>query len=108
MHFVANMFFSDHYKDMLPPHSYIQVEDFPSINILADYLKHLDQNPAEYLSYFWWRDHYQLQGRSMSIKRAMCELCPMLNDENQPVKVVEDLEDWWWTQSQCRRFPEWK
>ncbi len=99
--------FSDHYEDLAPPHSYIKVEDFPNIKALADYLIHLDKNPAEYLSYFWWRDHYQPRGRKMSIIFAMCELCAMLNDETQPAKVVDDLEDWWWTQGQCRQFPEW-
>ena len=33
-----------HYKKEAPPHSYIDVNDFPSVKSLADYLKQLLQN----------------------------------------------------------------
>ena len=33
-----------HYKKDAPPHSYIDVNDFPSVKSLADYLKQLLQN----------------------------------------------------------------
>ena len=40
------------YTQMAPPHSHINVEDFESPKELADYLKQLDKNSDDYLSYF--------------------------------------------------------
>ena len=36
----------------LPPHSFIDVLDFPSVKALADYLHYLDKNDTAYNEYF--------------------------------------------------------
>ena len=43
------------YKRVAPAHSFINAADFESAADLADYLKFLDRNDEEFLSYFWWR-----------------------------------------------------
>ena len=48
------------YADIAPPNSYIDVRDFSSTQELAQYLQHLIDNPDEYLKYFWWKPHYQV------------------------------------------------
>eukprot|EP00095_Tigriopus_kingsejongensis_P002499 snap_masked-scaffold64_size435223-processed-gene-2.15 protein:Tk02499 transcript:snap_masked-scaffold64_size435223-processed-gene-2.15-mRNA-1 annotation:"hypothetical protein DAPPUDRAFT_41601" len=48
------------YDKVAPPHSHLNVKDFKSPQALAKYLKYLDGNDEEYLSYFWWRDHYRV------------------------------------------------
>ncbi len=45
------------YLDVAPPNSYINVDDFKSIEELADYLKYLDKNDTAYAAYFAWKEH---------------------------------------------------
>ena len=44
-----------------PPHSYINSEDFSSVDQLAEYLLKVGRNDTLFASYFWWRDYYQIQ-----------------------------------------------
>ena len=76
----------------LPPHSYIDVMDYESPKELADYLQHLDANEEEYLSYFWWKDHYAVLNTRLP---TICRLCELLHDPNAPVKSYEDMNAWW-------------
>ena len=46
------------YLKFLPPHSYINVEDFESPKDLAEYLKFLDEDAKEYNKYHQWRKDY--------------------------------------------------
>jgi alpha-1,3-fucosyltransferase len=103
------------YTAIAPPHSSLNVFDFATPKALADYLHQLDQNDAQYLSYFWWKDHYQVHhpGGSSSTSststsstlnnfgHAMCQLCSKLHDEKEPPKVYEDLYGWWRGDAEC-------
>ena len=42
-----------------PPHSYINAEDFSSVEQLAEYLQIVARNDSLFASYFWWRDYYK-------------------------------------------------
>ena len=42
-----------------PPHSYINAEDFSSVEALAEYLLLVARNDSLFASYFWWRDYYK-------------------------------------------------
>ena len=42
-----------------PPHSYINAEDFSSVEHLAKYLQLVASNDTLFASYFWWRDYYR-------------------------------------------------
>ena len=44
------------YKALLPPDSYISVDDFQSPKHLAEYLHILDKDDTLYNSYFRWKD----------------------------------------------------
>jgi hypothetical protein len=46
------------YKALLPPDSYIHVDDFQSPKHLAEYLHVLDKNDTLYNSYFRWKDSW--------------------------------------------------
>ena len=48
---------------LAPPHSFIDVAEFKSVEKLAEYLSFLDRNDALFASYFWWRDYYKLEVR---------------------------------------------
>ncbi len=48
--------YKEDYISTLPPHSYINVDDFRSIRELAAYIKYLDQNDVAYAAYIaWWQ-----------------------------------------------------
>ena len=46
------------YKSLLPPGSYIHVDDFQSPEHLAEYLKMVDKNDTLYNSYFRWKESW--------------------------------------------------
>lgn len=96
------------YEKFGPPGSYINVDDFPSIKDLAEYIQFLDKNDEEYLKYFVWKEFYDLDFRN----DIWCELCNKLlqhsvlispttnhtvrseqmrtgNEENNLVRVIE-------------------
>ncbi|EUB55710.1 Glycoprotein 3-alpha-L-fucosyltransferase A [Echinococcus granulosus] len=49
--------FKDDYESTLPPHSFINVDDYRSIRELTDYLLYLDKNDTAYAAYFAWKEH---------------------------------------------------
>uniref|UniRef100_A0A5K3G2F6 Fucosyltransferase n=1 Tax=Mesocestoides corti TaxID=53468 RepID=A0A5K3G2F6_MESCO len=52
--------YKEDYDDALPPHSYINVDDFKSIRELVRYLLYLDRNDTAYAEYFAWKEHGQI------------------------------------------------
>lgn len=83
---------------LLPPHSYINVEDYGTVKELTDYLMYLARNPNEYLKYFWWKEFY-----SIGQLHYACDLCKKLNQWNRGVeiKAYRSLEDWY-RHDKCR------
>ena len=49
---------SEAYKRVLPPHSYIDLDNFTSAKDVAEYLKLVDRNDTLYREYFAWRAKY--------------------------------------------------
>jgi len=64
------------YAKIVPPRSYINAMDFPTVKALADYLKMLDKNDTLYNEYFWWKKHYLLGD---FFNDSMCQLCSKLH-----------------------------
>ncbi|TRY74595.1 hypothetical protein TCAL_00599 [Tigriopus californicus] len=81
------------YTRVAPPHSFINVLDFPSPRELAKYLMYLDENREQYLSYFWWMDYYSVVHK-LQLSEGICQLCQMLNAD-LPVKTYHSMSDWW-------------
>ena len=88
-------------KNIAPKKTYINANSFASPKDLANYLLYLDKNEEEYLSYFWWKEYYNVKPRSVMMREAFCRLCEMLNDESLPPKRYADIYDWWYTKSEC-------
>lgn len=78
------------YDDIVPPHSVIDVKDFGSPKILADFLIRLKNNYTEYVSYFTWKNKYTLLETS---EYALCQLCEMLH---RPLEYssYDNIKDW--------------
>ncbi|PIK44575.1 putative alpha-(1,3)-fucosyltransferase 6-like [Apostichopus japonicus] len=45
----------NNYKKLVPPGSFIHIDQFDSVENLKSYLEYLDQNDTAYLEYFQWR-----------------------------------------------------
>ena len=72
---------------LLPPHSYINVFDFPSLKAVADKLMEVASNKTLYNSYFEWQNYYKSVGRN-----AYCVMCEYLHSNRTAQSV--DLETW--------------
>ncbi|KAL7572492.1 hypothetical protein ACA910_000318 [Epithemia clementina (nom. ined.)] len=123
------------YRRIAPPHSYINIwgndgnddndknnnNDDDQLLVwhpqkLAAFLQRLSSNPTEYLSYFWWQDHYTLWPKSFAkadrltnFAQAFCRLCQRLHEENdpavaeaQPHSSYQNISVWWKQKGQCR------
>ncbi|CDW55708.1 glycoprotein 3 alpha L fucosyltransferase [Trichuris trichiura] len=83
------------YLRLVPPNSFIHVDDFDTPQQLAEYLKHVAENQSLYDSFFKWRSHYEAVNT-----RFWCRLCAMLN---HPVpKTYDSLESWWRPPDVCK------
>ncbi|VDL14017.1 unnamed protein product [Hymenolepis diminuta] len=63
--------YKEDYEAVLPPHSYINVDDFKTIRELTDYIKYLDRNDTAYAKYFTWKEY----GKIIDPIRMDCRLC---------------------------------
>ncbi|KAH3804089.1 glycoprotein 3-alpha-L-fucosyltransferase A-like [Dreissena polymorpha] len=86
----------DDYSRMAPPGSYIHVEDFRSVQELANYLKFLNQNDDEYIKYFRWK-----QTGSFIDTKFWCRICSLLWDHEKPRMSVPYLNKWWRGKGVC-------
>ena len=63
------------YKDMLPPHSYIDTADFATTEDLARYLKLLVSDPKLYFEYFRWRETTECVDLDLNPYEWPCIIC---------------------------------
>ncbi|MPC42396.1 Alpha-(1,3)-fucosyltransferase C [Portunus trituberculatus] len=91
------------YTSITPPHSIINVKDFPSITALINHLKYLDGNDTAYNEYFWWKKQYQVVDGWRGGAQGFCDLCKKLHEDQSP-KVYSDIRDWFVGQGECLRL----
>ncbi len=65
--------YNEDYISTLPPHSYINVDDFRSIRELAAYLEYLDRNDTAYAAYFAWRQFGEFAASSRTLQNSIVE-----------------------------------
>ena len=87
----------------VPEKSVIFIEDYESMDDLADYLEYLDKNDTAYLEYFQWRKidlssdstYYYKDAKYYTI--GQCNLCSAVNEkqsEKMNSTVVESIHNW--------------
>ena len=69
----------DDYAKSAPPHSYIHVDEYPTVLELAQKLEYLSQNETAYKQYFWWTEHYRVTSLWEHYVSAQCDLCEKMN-----------------------------
>lgn len=88
----------NNYSSLLPPHSYINVDDFASPRDLATYLKYLYNAPSELEQYLQWQKFFEVKnehGYFQTDSYHYCRVCEALNYNDKSFKVIEDLEKYW-------------
>lgn len=86
------------YTQILPPGSYIDVTDFPTVGHLADHLLHLAAHPAQYARYLLWRRYWRVVWPT-----PWCELCAALYRPSPPRPTTADR--WWKDTARCSSLP---
>lgn len=89
---------------LLPPNSYLHVDHFPDVHLLANYLRYLDQNNEHYLKYHKWRNNYIVineHGYFGSSSKHYCRICEALNYNSNTTKIYKKLSDFWNKERDC-------
>ena len=82
------------YKSHLPPHSYIDVNDYSSPKSLAQHLHRLDKNDTLYNEYFAWKQNYSCFV-GVPAKSPACEVCRMMNENRNKINIIPDINTFW-------------
>lgn len=90
------VFGGGNYKEVAPPNSYINVEDFQNVKDLANYLTYLEANLENYLEYFEWKRNHLIH---LYDEQAVCTLCKKLHDPYEARKTYTNIKHWWWDNS---------
>ena len=86
----------DYYgPDVVPPGSFISVQDFPSVKALAEYLLHLDTNDTAYNEYFSWKQEFAYEQINSF---SACKVCDALHNECLKPKVYHDIFKAFWNE----------
>ena len=81
--------------DIVPPGSFISVQDFPSVKALAEYLLYLDKNDTAYNEYFTWKKEF-VDERTWRLTHTACDICDALHDECVKPKFYKDIFKTFW------------
>lgn len=92
------------YQKLLPPKSYIDIEDFARPVDLAKYLLYLNET-AEFQEFFEWKKRFKVLNEHGYFKTESfhyCRVCEALNYNSRQNKVYTDLADFWSIARDCR------
>lgn len=73
------------------PNSYIDADNFTSMQELADFLALVDGDRDLYNSYFRWRNEYIARETPVA---NWCQICEALHDKSMEPQVYRDLAGW--------------
>ncbi|KAL3107202.1 hypothetical protein niasHT_011921 [Heterodera trifolii] len=89
-------------QHLLPPNSFIAVDDFASVAHLAHHLSSLMKNSDKYFAYFGWRANFVVVPLNSftdpSAERlfGVCQVCRLLRLRRRPsVKLPAPWSKWW-------------
>lgn len=97
----------DNYRKMLPLNSYINVDDFASPAVLAQFIYRLNET-GEYRDYYRWKTDFEVlneHGYFKSESFHFCRICQALNYNDKHYKVYKKLDDFWNIKKDCH--PAW-
>ena len=75
--------------EVVPPGSFISVQDFPSVKALAEYLLYFDKNDTAYNEYFTWKKNTPLDQEMQPVTYVMLFTMNVLNPNS--IKIYSRL-----------------
>ncbi|EFA08198.2 Glycoprotein 3-alpha-L-fucosyltransferase A-like Protein [Tribolium castaneum] len=95
------------YRKLLPPDSYLNVDDYARPKDLAQYILYLNQT-GKYRKYYKWKGDFEVlneHGYFQSKSYHYCRVCEALNYNQRHKKVYQDLSQFWSASRDCH--PAW-
>ena len=88
------------YERVAPPNSFLHVDNFTSVEALADYMTYLDNHDSAYNRYFEWHKHYQIN--QDFILTSLCKVCELANEDvNTLPRKTYEISQWWNRKALC-------
>lgn len=81
-------------RRLLPPNSFLHVDDFKNISALAAFVKELDRDDEKYMRYHEWRDRYTVLVEHRE-SDYYCRICEALNYNPTTPKIYTNIESFW-------------
>ncbi|MCL4142710.1 UNVERIFIED_CONTAM: hypothetical protein GTU68_038734 [Idotea baltica] len=92
------------YLKVFPPNSFIHVQDFSTVQELAEYITYLSKNKVAYNKYHQWRTKYQIVNEHGYFQTKIfhyCRLCEALNYNSQSPKSYTSMKAFWNVSRDC-------
>ncbi|XP_028320751.1 alpha-(1,3)-fucosyltransferase 4-like [Gouania willdenowi] len=80
------------YEHFLPPEAFIHVDDFPTVEELAQYLNKVMQNPDLMKHHLSWRQNYSVH--QLTTNEKFCQACEVVRRTRGQTSEVPHLKDW--------------
>ena len=86
------------YSYLLPPNSYLHVDNFSNVQELSEYIQYLHRNNDAYLKYHEWRKHFVA-----TVDKSIATTCAICNSifERRETNFREKSK-WWKFEIQCK------
>ncbi|EGT60447.1 hypothetical protein CAEBREN_09293 [Caenorhabditis brenneri] len=98
------------YKNILPPKSFIAMDDYRNPIEMANHLRALEANATAYAEYFDWRQKGSWTSapwNSPGYRNGVCRVCELLwkakSNETEPYKSYKNVWKWFDDESQCEK-----
>ncbi|CAI2346036.1 unnamed protein product [Caenorhabditis sp. 36 PRJEB53466] len=97
------------YKNVLPPKSFIAMDDYKNPREMADHLRALETNSTAFSEYFEWRQKgtwTTAPWNSPGYRNGVCRVCELLwqsNENGTEHKAYENVWKWFDDESQCEK-----
>ncbi|EFO91373.1 hypothetical protein CRE_11972 [Caenorhabditis remanei] len=98
------------YKNILPPKSFIAMDDYKNPIEMSNHLRALEANMTAYSEYFNWRQKgtwTSAPWNAPGYRNGVCRVCELLwkskDNETEPFKSYKDIWKWFDEESQCEK-----
>ena len=95
----------ENYKKLLPPNSFLHVNNFTNVQHLVQYIQFLDSNNNAHERYHYWRKRYEvvplIPDTSNNVNLWVCDLCKKINDLSRP--AYKSISSMWSSKKMCHK-----
>ena len=95
----------ENYNKLLPPDSFLHVDNFTNVRHLVEHIQFLDSNDNAYERYHYWRKRYEivplLPDTPNNVNLWVCDLCKKINDPSKP--AYESISSVWNSKNMCQK-----